>query len=96
MTWILQLEALCWAGTTSVRPVLCAQDTAFGAVFDVMIDIVSRGVVWTWAVPGPLGVLPPLLEAFTFVCTHSVSTHNFPMSGLGPTFCCWSVMPHAF
>ena len=73
-------EVFCQAETIAISPVKCAQETAFGAVFDVLIDIISRGVVWAWAIPGPLGVLPPLLEAFTFICTHSVSTRKHPRS----------------
>ena len=49
------------------------QETAFGAVLEVFIDIASRGVLWAWALQGPLGAMPILLEAFTFLCTHSVS-----------------------
>eukprot|EP00803_Ostreobium_quekettii_P008436 evm.model.scf_181EXC.6 EVM.evm.TU.scf_181EXC.6 scf_181EXC:25269-27852(-) len=49
------------------------QTSSFGAFLDVIVDNASRGVLWTWAVPGPFGVLPPLMEMLTFVCTHKAS-----------------------
>ena len=36
------------------------------------IDILSRGVTLALALPGPLSACLIILEAFTFVCTHSV------------------------
>ena len=46
--------------------------TQFGAFLDVAIDILSRGVTLALALPGPLSACLIILEAFTFVCTHSV------------------------
>lgn len=48
------------------------QETSFGAVLDVSTDILSRGLLWAWALDGPLAALPILLECFTFTSTYSV------------------------
>ena len=49
------------------------EETAFGAVFDVLIDNASRSVLWASALDGPAGVAVPLLEMTTFACTHAAS-----------------------
>ncbi|KAK9785508.1 hypothetical protein WJX73_005812 [Symbiochloris irregularis] len=72
------------------------QETGFGAMFDVIIDVVSRGLLWTWAIPGPLGVLPPLLEAFTFVCTHSAGGPAWKTGGCFQHAPAWITMTMRF
>ncbi|GLI70572.1 hypothetical protein VaNZ11_015493 [Volvox africanus] len=49
---------------------LC-QTSAFGSFLDVAVDLASRGLVWSWAVPGGFGAAVLLLEAITFTCTHA-------------------------
>jgi hypothetical protein len=56
-----------------------AQESAFGAFLDVAIDNLTRGVLWSWACPGPLAAGVMALEALTFTCTHQAS------AGLGCT-----------
>lgn len=46
------------------------QSSAFGAFLDVLIDITTRALIWTWAV-GAAAVPVIILEATTFVCTHA-------------------------
>ena len=53
-----------------IRP--CQQATAFGALYDVALDIATRGLLWTWGTSSPWALAPVLLECFTFVCTHKV------------------------
>ncbi len=48
------------------------QATAFGAFYDVALDIATRALLWTWGATGPLAVAPVLLECLTFACTHKV------------------------
>lgn len=48
------------------------QVSAFGAFLDVAIDIATRGLLWSWALPGGPGLAAVLLEALTFTCTHAV------------------------
>ncbi|GAB4814606.1 hypothetical protein N2152v2_001652 [Parachlorella kessleri] len=47
-----------------------AQATAFGAFYDVALDIATRGLLWTWGASSPWALTPVLLECLTFVCTH--------------------------
>lgn len=49
-----------------------SQATAFGAFYDVALDIASRAVLWTWGAASPLAVAPVLLECLTLACTHKV------------------------
>ena len=48
------------------------QTSAFGAFLDVAIDCCSRGVLYVWALEGPLAALPITAELLTFVATHKV------------------------
>lgn len=48
------------------------QTSSFGAFLDVLTDIITRGVLWSWALPGVGGLGMVLLEATTFTCTHAV------------------------
>lgn len=57
------------------------QETDFGALLDVLIDISSRAVLWSWAITGPLALVPVLLEAFTFVCTYKAGGAGWKAGG---------------
>ncbi len=46
------------------------QTSAFGALLDVVVDNVTRALLWVDSGLGPLAALPPVLEMFTFACTH--------------------------
>lgn len=52
------------------------QATAFGALLDVLIDNVSRAVLWAGALNGPAGIAVPLLDMTVFACTHAVRHHK--------------------
>ncbi|GAQ89270.1 Phosphatidylinositol synthase [Klebsormidium nitens] len=47
------------------------QVSSFGAFLDVCIDNGVRQVMWTMAVPGPVGCLLPALEWLVLAATHS-------------------------
>ncbi|GMH39104.1 hypothetical protein BSKO_07002 [Bryopsis sp. KO-2023] len=46
------------------------QTSSFGAFLDVIVDNVTRGVLWAWTLQGPISALPVILEMLAFVCTH--------------------------
>lgn len=48
------------------------QTSAFGAFLDVLVDLLTRGLLWSWALPGGAGLAVVLLETTTFTCTHAV------------------------
>ena len=54
----------------SVTDSMLGQESAFGAWLDVVIDNVSRGALWCWAVEGPLAIIPIAVEFLTFAATH--------------------------
>lgn len=54
----------------SVTDSMSVQESAFGAWLDVVIDNVSRGVLWCWAVEGPQAMVPMAAEFLTFAATH--------------------------
>ncbi|CAL5219819.1 g1730 [Coccomyxa viridis] len=45
------------------------QESGFGAWLDVVVDNISRGAVWCWAVEGPLAIVPVAIEFLTFAST---------------------------
>eukprot|EP00873_Tetraselmis_striata_P024297 jgi/Tetstr1/444561/TSEL_000289.t2 len=51
---------------------LLNQATTFGAFLDVLIDNLSRGLLWSWGAMSPWPCFMPLLEMIAFVCTHKV------------------------
>jgi hypothetical protein len=48
------------------------QTSSFGALLDVILDIVLRGWLWVNALPPCVALLPPLLEMLVFAVTHKV------------------------
>jgi CDP-diacylglycerol--inositol 3-phosphatidyltransferase len=50
---------------------LLGQSSAFGAVYDVALDLAARGILWTWTARSPAAVLPVVLECLTFASTHA-------------------------
>ena len=53
---------------------LVSQESGFGAWLDVVVDNISRGAVWCWAVEGPLAAIPIALEFLTFASTQKVTS----------------------
>jgi phosphatidylglycerophosphate synthase len=49
------------------------QETAVGAVFDVLVDNLTRGWMWATALPPGWAVLPVFWEMLVFAVTHKVS-----------------------
>ena len=56
---------------------LVSQESGFGAWLDVVVDNISRGAIWCWAVEGPLAVFPIALEFLTFASTQKVSSEPY-------------------
>ena len=50
-----------------------SQESALGAWLDVVVDNISRGAVWCWAVEGPLAIIPIATEFLTFASTQKVA-----------------------
>lgn len=48
------------------------QTSSFGAVLDVLIDVLCRGWLWATALPAHLAVAPVFLEMLVFAFTHKV------------------------
>lgn len=65
--------------------VACMQATSFGALLDVILDILLRGWLWVNALPAAVALLLPLLEMMVFAITHKVC--------LG--FCCMGAQAYA-
>jgi phosphatidylglycerophosphate synthase len=47
------------------------QETDFGALYDVLIDITGRAVLWTWRSQSPLATIPVIIECFTFTFAYT-------------------------
>lgn len=70
VTYWLFVATLLLDGLDGIAARRLNQCSSFGAFLDVFIDNLTRGVLWTWGVPAPYGVLPVILESTVFTCTH--------------------------
>lgn len=75
----LKFEADCYLpapSATSPPP----QTTSFGALLDVVLDILLRGWLWVNALPASVALLLPLLEMMVFAVTHKVRKGPGPLA----------------
>jgi len=61
------------------------QATSFGAFLDVLIDNLSRGLLWTWGAQCALPCSVPLLEMTAFVCTHKAGGEEWKAAYVSET-----------
>jgi len=66
----VKLTAVCLPAPPPLPP--AAQTTSFGALLDVVLDILLRGWLWVNALPASIALLLPLLEMMVFAVTHKV------------------------
>jgi phosphatidylglycerophosphate synthase len=56
--------------------VLNSQTSQFGAFLDIVLDVATRGVIWTLSLPHGLGSIFIVLEMSVLVVTHQVRIYE--------------------